>query len=83
MFAGFFLEGMLCILLWGLCVYKEYRSIWLGLEAVWRIPRSKRTVFRHNVFHSIGPGWRMTQGGWASVRYQTTAWIGGLLFRLV
>jgi len=58
--AVFFQPGtllcMLCILLWGLCVYKEYRSIWLGLEAVWRIPRSKRTVFRDNVFHSISPG---------------------------
>ena len=51
-------RGMLCILLWSLCVYKEYRSIWLGLEVVWRIPRSKSTVFRDNTFHSIckGPG---------------------------
>lgn len=45
---------MLCILLWSLCVYKEYRSIWLGLEVVWRIPRSTSgTVFRDNTFHSI------------------------------
>ena len=48
--------GMLCILLWSLCVYKEYRSIWLGLEVVWRIPRSKRTDFRDNTFHSISKG---------------------------
>mmetsp|Transcript_38039 Transcript_38039/g.81816 ORF Transcript_38039/g.81816 Transcript_38039/m.81816 type:complete len:687 (+) Transcript_38039:35-2095(+) len=58
--AVFFQPGsllcMLCILLWSLCVYKEYRSIWLGLEVVWRIPRSKSTVFRDNTFHSICKG---------------------------
>ncbi|CAK9112678.1 unnamed protein product [Durusdinium trenchii] len=57
---GFFQVGsllsMLCILLWSLCVYKEYRSIWLTSEAVWRIPRSKCTLFRDNEFHTISTG---------------------------
>lgn len=64
--AVFFQPGsllcMLCILLWSLCVYKEYRSIWLGLEVVWRIPRSKSTVFRDNTFHSICKGIRWLAG---------------------
>lgn len=47
---------MLCILLWALCVYKEYRSVWLALEAIWQIPRSWSTDFRHNRFYSISKG---------------------------
>ena len=41
------------ILFWSLCVYKEYRSIWLGLEAVWQIPRSDQSIFRDNTLCSI------------------------------
>ena len=36
-------RGMLCILHWSLCVYKEFRSIWLALEAVVVIPKSSHT----------------------------------------
>ena len=41
------------ILFWSLCVYKEYRNIWLGLEAVWQIPRSDQSIFRDNTLCSI------------------------------
>ncbi|CAJ1387821.1 unnamed protein product [Effrenium voratum] len=44
---------MLCILFWSLCVYKEYRNIWLGLEVVWQIPRSDQSIFRDNTLRSI------------------------------
>ncbi|OLQ09123.1 hypothetical protein AK812_SmicGene7248 [Symbiodinium microadriaticum] len=47
---------MLCILLWALCVYKEYRRIFLELEAAIGIPKSRRTVFRQNAFVSISWG---------------------------
>ena len=36
-------RGMLCILHWSLCVYREFRSIWLTLEAVVVIPKSSHT----------------------------------------
>ena len=41
------------ILFWSLCVYKEYRNIWLGLEAVWQIPRSNHSIFRKNTLRRI------------------------------
>ena len=50
------LAGMLCILLWSFCVYKEYRSIWLMLEAVSQIPKAKRTDFRDNSFRAMSKG---------------------------
>jgi len=44
------LLGMICIILWTLCVYKEFRRIWLQMEAAWTIPKKRRTVFRNNAF---------------------------------
>ncbi|CAK9019588.1 unnamed protein product [Durusdinium trenchii] len=44
---------MLCILHWGLCVYKEFRSIWSTLEAVATIPRSSRTTKSEHYIHSL------------------------------
>ena len=40
-------------------VREEYRSIWLMLEAVWQIPRAKRTEFRDNTFLAISKGARI------------------------
>ncbi|CAJ1384007.1 unnamed protein product [Effrenium voratum] len=58
--APFFQPGtllcMLCMLFWSLCVYKEYRNIWLGLEVVLRIPRSDQSIFRDNTLRSICKG---------------------------
>lgn len=55
--AGFYQPGillcLLCILLWTLCVYKEVRSIWLALEAVWQLPRSEHTVVHENAILSL------------------------------
>ena len=34
---------MLCILLWSLCVYKEFRNILLSVEALSSIPLSDAT----------------------------------------
>eukprot|EP00435_Cladocopium_sp_Y103_P072928 s29_g41.t2 len=46
---GFLQPGIflcsICILHWGLCVYKEFRSVWLALEAVIMIPRAPRSTF--------------------------------------
>ena len=44
------LLGMICIILWTLCVYKEFRRIWLQMEAAWQIPKKRRTVFRDSAF---------------------------------
>ncbi|CAE7572710.1 hypothetical protein AK812_SmicGene25178 [Symbiodinium microadriaticum] len=47
---------LLCILLWSFCVYKEFRSIFFSVEAVWRLPRSMRTEYRDNSLHSLSKG---------------------------
>lgn len=45
------LPGVLCILLWSLCVYKEFRGISLSLAAAFQIPRAKKTVFKEGTFY--------------------------------
>ncbi|CAL1172819.1 unnamed protein product, partial [Cladocopium goreaui] len=47
---------VLCILLWSLCVYKEFRGISLSLAAACQIPRAKKTVFKEGTFYRISFG---------------------------
>lgn len=55
--AGFLQPGILlcvlCIVLWGLCIYKEFRRTGLALEAVWKLPRSEKTLTRDNAIQSL------------------------------
>lgn len=46
-------RGLLCILHWSSCVYKEFRSIWLAFEAVLGIPRASNTVIAENRIVSL------------------------------
>ena len=46
-------EGSLCILHWSLCVYKEFRSVWLALEAVIMTPRASRSTIIENRLASL------------------------------
>ena len=46
-------EGSICILHWGLCVYKEFRSVWLALEAVLTIPRASQSTIIENRLASL------------------------------
>ncbi|CAE7289940.1 VPS11 [Symbiodinium natans] len=54
---GFFQPGillcLLCILHWSLCVYKEFRSVWLAFEAVLAIPRASRSITSQNRITSL------------------------------
>ncbi len=43
----------LCILLWSLCIYKEFRHIILSVEAIWSIPRARVTEYRDNTIYSL------------------------------
>ncbi|CAE7326383.1 unnamed protein product [Symbiodinium sp. CCMP2592] len=47
---------MLCILLWSLCVYKEFRKIWHALEAAASLPKASATDFRGNRIHCLSWG---------------------------
>ena len=48
--------GILCILLWSLCVYKEFRRISLALAGAVQIPRGRYTQFREGQFFvTLGP----------------------------
>ncbi|CAE7262317.1 NLRC3 [Symbiodinium pilosum] len=47
---------MLCILLWSLCVYKEFRNIWLALAGAVNLPKSRHTVFTEGNFEQISWG---------------------------
>eukprot|EP00913_Durusdinium_trenchii_P001698 g1570.t1 len=40
------LLSVLCILLWNLCIFKEYRSIWHALQGMYFVPKASRTVQR-------------------------------------
>ena len=42
---------MLCILLWSLCVYKEFRGISLALAGATQLPRGKKTLFKDGQFY--------------------------------
>eukprot|EP00439_Symbiodinium_sp_Y106_P069649 s538_g12.t1 len=44
---------VLCILLWSLCVYKEFRNILLSVEAILTVPLTPTTVYRDNTLHSL------------------------------
>ena len=46
-------EGSLCILHWSLCVCKEFRSVWLALEAVIMTPRASRSTIIENRLASL------------------------------
>eukprot|EP00913_Durusdinium_trenchii_P030329 g28411.t1 len=47
---------ILCILLWSLCVYKEFRRISLALAGAVQIPRGRYTQFREGQFFvTLGP----------------------------
>jgi len=54
---GFLQPGILlcslCILHWSLCVYKEFRSVWLALEAVIMTPRASRSTIIENRLASL------------------------------
>ena len=50
------LLSMLCIILWTLCVYKEFRVIWVQASIGLSIRRSKKTRFHKNSFRSISYG---------------------------
>eukprot|EP00435_Cladocopium_sp_Y103_P073536 s29_g44.t1 len=54
---GFLQPGILlcslCILHWSLCVYKEFRSVWLALEAVIMIPRASQSTIIENRIASL------------------------------
>ncbi|CAE7344491.1 unnamed protein product [Symbiodinium natans] len=58
--APFFRPGVLlctvCIILWTLCVYKEFRSIWLQMEAAMTIPKRSTTKVRNHTFLSMSYG---------------------------
>ena len=43
--------GVLCILLWSLCVYKEFRGISLALAGAGQIPKARKTVFKEGRFY--------------------------------
>ncbi|CAE7358401.1 unnamed protein product [Symbiodinium natans] len=47
---------MLCIVLWTLCVNKEFRQIWVQLEAAFGIPKAQCTSFGDNAFTTISWG---------------------------
>ncbi|CAK9053214.1 unnamed protein product [Durusdinium trenchii] len=47
---------ILCILLWSLCVYKEFRRISLALAGAVQIPRGRYTQFREGQFFVISWG---------------------------
>eukprot|EP00439_Symbiodinium_sp_Y106_P080527 s516_g19.t1 len=47
---------MLCIVLWTLCIYKEFRRIWVQLEAAAGIPKAHATSFGENAFEAISWG---------------------------
>ncbi|CAE7525601.1 unnamed protein product [Symbiodinium pilosum] len=47
---------MLCILLWSLCVYKEFRKIWHALEAATHIAKASETDFRDNTIFTLSWG---------------------------
>ncbi|CAJ1440318.1 unnamed protein product [Effrenium voratum] len=47
---------MLCVVLWTLCVYKEFRLIWMQFEMVLAIPRGRRTSFHRRAFRQISCG---------------------------
>lgn len=44
---------MLCIVLWTLCVYKEFRLIWTQAEIACAIPTSHRMSVQRNRFRSV------------------------------
>ncbi|CAJ1327983.1 unnamed protein product [Effrenium voratum] len=47
---------ILCILLWSLCVYKEFRALSLSAEALLQLPRSRGTVLQSNMLMSLSRG---------------------------
>ncbi|CAE7207514.1 unnamed protein product, partial [Symbiodinium microadriaticum] len=47
---------MLCIVLWTLCILKEFRRIWVQLEAAARIPKALATSFGENTFEAMSWG---------------------------
>eukprot|EP00438_Fugacium_kawagutii_P016809 Skav203768 [mRNA] locus=scaffold206:110403:111860:+ [translate_table: standard] len=47
------LLSMLCIILWTLCVYKEFRVIWVQASIALSIRRSRKTRLHRNSFRSI------------------------------
>eukprot|EP00439_Symbiodinium_sp_Y106_P026093 s1473_g3.t1 len=47
---------MLCILLWSLCVFKEFRHIWLAVAGAVNLPKSRHTVFTEGTFEQISWG---------------------------
>ncbi|CAE7298639.1 unnamed protein product [Symbiodinium necroappetens] len=47
---------MLCIVLWTLCIYKEFRRIWVQLEAAAGIPKAFATSFGENTFDTMSWG---------------------------
>ncbi|CAE6955641.1 unnamed protein product [Symbiodinium sp. CCMP2456] len=47
---------MLCIVLWTLCILKEFRRIWVQLEAAAGIPKALATSFGENTFEAMSWG---------------------------
>ncbi|CAE7274649.1 unnamed protein product [Symbiodinium natans] len=49
---GIILSG-LCILLWCMYLSKEFRAIWISVEASLQMPRARRTVFNNGRFIAV------------------------------
>eukprot|EP00434_Breviolum_minutum_P013330 symbB.v1.2.011748.t1/scaffold796.1/size162622/7 len=47
------LLSVLCILLWDLCIFKEYRSIWHAVQGLYHVPKGEGTTFGEGVLQSM------------------------------
>lgn len=47
------LLSVLCILLWDLCIFKEYRSIWHAVQGLFHVPKGEKTTFGEGVLQSM------------------------------
>ncbi|CAE7749771.1 acnB [Symbiodinium sp. CCMP2592] len=73
---GTILSG-LCILLWCIYLCKEFRAIWVSVEAALQIPRAHVTIFKTGRFVTIS--WRRL-GVYLTLRLARTAVAGCLLY---
>lgn len=48
--------SVLCILLWCLCIFKEYRSIWHAMQGLYHVPKADRTTFGEGALQSMSRG---------------------------
>ncbi|CAK9042130.1 unnamed protein product, partial [Durusdinium trenchii] len=50
------LLSVLCILLWNLCIFKEYRSIWHALQGMYFVPKASSTTFGDGALQTMSRG---------------------------